>query len=267
MFWDAEQTVSSTVRWYFVDDSTPFCPFPHRFSSEIWDQVHWGNDGAGEDPNSLQPYDKGALPTPFEPAILPGDVPCGPPQWWSQGAPSDAPPEPWFNGLPACCHARYRFYGCSCSAASWTVGTPVPSCGACALSPGVWLLSISDVVNAGCANCATLNGAGIRLVNIPAGQPNQGGEISNGCYWDSQLLPAPCSSGPFAGLQPYWEIQYSTFDLSWHLFLRVGIEMVAQWSSISVFTWNCFAANTFTTPTWLSGMCSSTAAVTVTPGH
>lgn len=88
MWWDAEQTIGSWVRWYKTPPGTPWLPFPHRFSSETWDQVHWYNGGAGEDDATNSIYDKGALPSPPPLALQP----CGPADWWLNGCPSDAPP-------------------------------------------------------------------------------------------------------------------------------------------------------------------------------
>lgn len=86
MWWDEGQTRGSWVRWYFVDGAKPL-PFPHRFSSEWWDEVHWYNGGAGEDDATEYVYDKGAPPHPRPPGIRP----CGPADWWANGAPSNAP--------------------------------------------------------------------------------------------------------------------------------------------------------------------------------
>lgn len=98
MWWDAAQTIGSTVRWFFVDESD-FLPFPHAYSSEIWDPVHWINPGIGEAWNLNQDYTNGHLPDP-----VPSDANyCGPPDWWLNGCPSDAPPLEWVDGLPECC--------------------------------------------------------------------------------------------------------------------------------------------------------------------
>lgn len=264
MFWDAAQTVSSTVRWFFVDDSTPFCPFPHRFSSEIWDGTHWGNPGAGEDPLSTQPYDKGAPPAPIEPIILPGDLPCGPPEWFREGAPSDAPPEVWANGIPACCHGAFRVGACSCSRVRFQGAIIPTSCGACTSNPEQWTLTVSDIVNAGCANCHAADGAGFLLTNIPAGAPNPGGEISNGCYWDTVPLPDLACGGGTTGPY-YFELQFSSSDFFWHLYLRAGLEIIGDWGTIDSVSFNCLGPNSFGPPTWVASTCLSSAHVTLNP--
>lgn len=266
MWWDAAQTIGSHVRWYFVDDA-PFAPFPHVFSSENWDMVHWFDDGAGEADDQTQPYDKGAPPTPFAPVVQPGDVPCGPPDWWLNGAPSDAPPEVWLNGIPECCHAKYVAVGCSCGAV-YVQEQPGPTlCGSCYFQPTEWLLTITDVANDVCTGCAGLNGTNIILYNVPSGDLNPGGEISNGCYWDSVLLPAPCSSGPFAGLQAYWELKFDTGGtFLWYLRLRMGLTMNGVFQPITTTAWNCVRPNVAMTPTWDGLTCISHMSVTLTPG-
>jgi hypothetical protein len=98
MWWDAAQTIGSFVRWYFVDGA-PFLPFPHGFTSENWDPVHWGNPDFGEAWDRLQPYDKGAPPSPAPFGVKY----CGPVEWWQEGAPSDAAPLVWSGGIPVCC--------------------------------------------------------------------------------------------------------------------------------------------------------------------
>jgi hypothetical protein len=138
MFWDAAQTRGSRVRWFFVDGA-PFFPGPHQFTSEIWDQVHWGNPGPGETDKLPQPYDRGAPPSPFFPAPpKEGDALCAPLEWFRDGAPSDAPPLKWLNYVPACCtpavtlngcscarKAHDRFKGCSCAVGSLTIISPI----------------------------------------------------------------------------------------------------------------------------------------------
>lgn len=126
MWWDAAQTVGSFVRWYFADDA-PFIPFPHQYTREIYDEVHWFNGGPGEADNRLQPYDKGAPPAPFYGAAKKGTRPCGPELWWQNGAPADAAPLTWLNGVPICCPAGVSVRGCSCGTGRFPV-VNVPCC-------------------------------------------------------------------------------------------------------------------------------------------
>jgi hypothetical protein len=266
MFWDASQTVSSHVRWFIVDDSTPFLPFPHCFSREIWDMVHWFNDQAGEDAGSPQPWANGHAPGPFRPRPLDGSPPCGPPEWFLDGAPSDAPALSWQNGMPVCCkHAAIEASGCSCSKGYKPSGLIPVTCGGCTLAPATWLLSVAGIANAGCGNCPAADALDLPLVYIPAGMPDNAGEISNGCYWQSALLPAVCSARPFGGVQVFWELQFSYVDFNWHLYLRAGLTQLAHYS-LSVAAFHCTSGNTFTGPTWIAGTCSGGAFADIAPG-
>lgn len=102
MFFDKNQTLSAMVKWYWAPEGSKPLPFPHKFTSETWDTVHWFTDGIGEDPLSEPLYYSGASPGPFK-----GKSFCGPEEWWRNGCPSDAPPLPKnADGLPACCFGR-----------------------------------------------------------------------------------------------------------------------------------------------------------------
>lgn len=103
VYWDAAKTKSSTIIWYPVPDGTPFLPFRNRFTAEIWDPIHWYDDGAGEDDATGRTYYNGAALGPFKG----GGHFCGEPPWFEHGSPSDAPPLPRTpDGLPACCFGR-----------------------------------------------------------------------------------------------------------------------------------------------------------------
>lgn len=90
------------ISYYFVPDTSPFLPFENRFTSEIWDDVHWWGEGAGEAWDRAQPWYSGRLPGPF----VGGGRFCGRADWFADGCPSDAPPVPRTpGGLAACCFA------------------------------------------------------------------------------------------------------------------------------------------------------------------
>lgn len=103
MAWDEGQTRQSKVTWYFAPKGAKVFPFAHRFSSEIYDPVHWFNNGAGEVAEAgRQPWSNGKLPGPFK-----GHTYCGDASWFLNGAPRTAfPLDRNAAGLPTCCFGR-----------------------------------------------------------------------------------------------------------------------------------------------------------------
>lgn len=101
MYFDQARSVVQVVDWYFVPDTFPFWDGENAFCSEVYDGVKWYGDPPGEDPLDARIYTKGHMPAPFNP--LAGRF-CGQRSWFTDGAPSDAPPVPRTpGGIPACC--------------------------------------------------------------------------------------------------------------------------------------------------------------------
>lgn len=244
MFWDDAQTVSSTVRWYFTDE--PFLPFPHRFSSEIWDETHWVNPGAGETDKLPQTYDKGALPSPVAP--VPRGAPCGPPEWFANGAPSNAPPLEWLNGIPSCCGAKILNVG------GIHFGAPpatVPGCAQCALGAKArWTLTgPTPFLNDSCDECSVLDAFPFTLSYVPALSPGNDGTISNGCFWESLVLPQVSTHPPFDIGPCFWRLWFDSFVTSqWFIEFHVGLTVILQWAPINAGSFACLGPNTFTPP-------------------
>jgi len=103
MAWDKNQTRKSQVTWYWCPKGAKPFPHVHRFTAEIYDPVHWFNDGAGEYSNGDPPaWSNGKIPGPFK-----GQSFCGDAEWFRDGAPATAfPLDRNAAGLPTCCFGR-----------------------------------------------------------------------------------------------------------------------------------------------------------------
>lgn len=136
------------------------------------------------------------------------------------------------------------------------------TCGACTIEPAAWNLALgNDYANNGCSNCTLLNASPIRLNYVPPGQPTHGVEISNGCYWQSDVIGAVCAPGS----QAYWQLRYLTgITFTWELQLVVAATALLSFTPISTGAFNCLGPNTFTSPTWLAGTCTSASSATIT---
>lgn len=137
------------------------------------------------------------------------------------------------------------------------------TCGACSAEPAAWSLAFgNDVVNNGCMNCAILNHTPVTLSYVPAGQPTHGVELSNGCYWQSDIIGAVCSPGSHA----YWQLRYLTgITFTWELQLVVAAATLVEFTPIATNDFNCLGPNTFSSPVWAAGTCLSSSSATITP--
>lgn len=132
MWFDNARTLGAEVQWYFVPDTTPFYPGPNLFVSETWDDVHWYCDGAGEadqgypglTARGYARWSNGRAPG------VPKLVPCGKPEWFATGVPSNQPRLTVnMEGLPVCCFGGTSVYqSCSCSSAVVFNPGPLESC-------------------------------------------------------------------------------------------------------------------------------------------
>lgn len=155
-FYD-DPTQLCTVDWYFVDEETPFIPYPTPFHSRIWDNDIVGYQGIGEVYGAPRVYSKG-----FPIASVTGQgPPCGTADQWLNGqpAPPVVPVPVDVFGTPLCCNRKgppFVIYSCTnCPGPSWTDYTLVcrgAGDGAYPLSllAGVWTLSQPDVLNFPC---------------------------------------------------------------------------------------------------------------------
>lgn len=195
VFWDAARTRSSTIIWYRVPDTTPFFPGPHCFSSETYDTCHWFNPGAGEDYETGPTWYDGSPPASFSATSF-----CGEPEWFADGAPSNAPPLPRdAAGLPACC-ATVSTSGPAGSAGSQPV-FPLPSgvgppetvnCGGCTVMPSVWIVEpLGHWTNGYCFACQRLIGGHFPIYYFPKGSQSPLG-TSGGCFWLGPIAQIPC---------------------------------------------------------------------------
>jgi hypothetical protein len=147
-------------------------------------------------------------------------------------------------------------------------GCYVPSvqfnCGNCTTEPSSWTLTLgNDYSNNGCQQCTLLNNGVYTLNYLPAGQHTHGTEVSNGCYWQSDLFGPICSSG-FTG-QVFWQLRYLTgLTNVWELQLKAGVSTVLAFAAIGPTAFKCFGPNTFTNPTWGPGSCTSASSATIT---
>jgi hypothetical protein len=96
---------SVEIKWYFVDNRTPFLPFPNVFTS-----LNWTDRGENVEPTNrgeiwaaLRPYYAGS-----KVGDGPGLVPCGPPDWWINGVPAGTPAAILdAAGTPLCCFPTF----------------------------------------------------------------------------------------------------------------------------------------------------------------
>lgn len=153
VFWDDAKTLSSTIIWYRCSDNAAWFPFPHVFSSERYDTVHWFNDGAGEDELTGPSYYNGVPPARFT-----GQAFCGDPDWYL-GAPSDAPGlDLDENGWPICCNVEGGAYGYPAGPSSPTPPSSPsgPACNGCidSIGPSVFKVTFTHLF----AGCSVING-------------------------------------------------------------------------------------------------------------
>lgn len=136
------------------------------------------------------------------------------------------------------------------------------NCGNCSVEPASWTLTLgSDYANNGCSNCTLLNHGPFTLDYLPVGQPTHGVELSNGCYWQSNVLGAIC----LPGTQAFWQLRYLTgITLAWDLQLVVSASVLLQFTPIPFGDFNCLGPNTFMNPQWLASTCSSASSATIT---
>lgn len=136
------------------------------------------------------------------------------------------------------------------------------NCGACTVEPASWSLALgNDFANNGCSNCTILNNSPVILNYVPAGQMTHGVEVSNGCYWQSDIVGAVCAPGS----QAYWQLRYLTgITFSWELQLVVAATTLLAFTPIASGAFNCLGPNTFTNPQWLAGTCTSASSATIT---
>lgn len=157
VYWDDAKTKSSVITWYRASENALPFPFPHVFSMEVYDTVHWYNPGAGEDQLTGRTYYNGVPPARFT-----GQAFCGEPEWYL-GAPSDAPPlELDEAGWPACCNVEGGAYayggGPSRPTPPSSPSAPPsgPTCNGCieGVGPAVFKVTFTNLF----AGCAVLNG-------------------------------------------------------------------------------------------------------------
>lgn len=153
VFWDDAKTRSSTIIWYRASDNAEWFPYPHVFSSERYDTVHWFCPGAGEDELSPPSYFNGVPPARFT-----GQQFCGEPDWFL-GAPSDAPGlDLDAAGWPLCCHVEGGYYGSGEQPSSPSSPPSGPTCPGCegGIAPAVFkvVIHMSDPHQF----CAVFNG-------------------------------------------------------------------------------------------------------------
>lgn len=97
-FFSDHPEIESSVDWYFVDQTTPFLPFPTVFNS-----ANWRNDKSlepllGEVTGASRPWRNG-LP----PGLYTGNHFCGTAQQFRDGIPAPVPIDRLTNGQPVCC--------------------------------------------------------------------------------------------------------------------------------------------------------------------
>jgi hypothetical protein len=138
------------------------------------------------------------------------------------------------------------------------------SCGACVTEPAAWTLTLgSDYADDGCDHCTLLNNGVYTLNYLPSGQPTHGTEVSNGCYWQSDLFGPICSSMVYPG-QVFWQLRYLTGITDvWELQLKAGIGTPLAFDAIAPANFNCVGPNTFVNPTWGPGSCASASSATL----
>jgi hypothetical protein len=133
-------------------------------------------------------------------------------------------------------------------------------------NPNYWLLHLgNDYVTNGCDNCSILNNRAILLTWLPAGVQNHGTEISNGCYWQSDIIGNVCISGGLSGPAFFQLRALPGITVTWELQLKVGPSDICTWDGINFADWNCITSNTFVNPTWSPDTCTSSSSVVVTP--
>lgn len=96
-----DPTKTATVVWSFVDEATPFIPYPTVFNSRTWDDDFWRGTDRGEVPGATRAYYKGT-PLGLYPPVA---VPCGTADQFLNGQAyppvTPVPTDP--NGSPLCC--------------------------------------------------------------------------------------------------------------------------------------------------------------------
>jgi hypothetical protein len=187
VFWDNSKTRSSKIIWYRASDNADFFPYPHVFSSERYDTIHWFNDGAGEDELSGPTYYKGMPPARFT-----GQNFCGDPSWFL-GAPSDAPPlELDENGWPVCCNIEESYYASRPAPSSPSAPPSFPACPDCleGISPAVMKVTFGGTFTG--TICHGFGGTFLLENNF-------------GCHWQTTVV--------IQGVTYNLELSLNSFDL------------------------------------------------------
>jgi hypothetical protein len=100
MQFDQAGEIVAGVKWYWAAPEAKLWEGHNAFCSSVWDDNKYATTGIGEVWNVVPTYSKGAAPYPS-----PGTGRfCGRHHWFSEGAPSTAPPlTRGPSGMPACC--------------------------------------------------------------------------------------------------------------------------------------------------------------------
>lgn len=121
----SESDQETTVQWYFVDQGTPFVPYPNSFVSCNWDTDPKGRLVIGDQADLGRTWVNGARP----PGIPnPPARPCGTAEQWLNGdAQPPAVPVPLSpEGVPLCCLPPGAFGPFPFEPGLWFVAADIP---------------------------------------------------------------------------------------------------------------------------------------------
>jgi hypothetical protein len=201
MWFDDDQTVGNWVLWYRAAPGAEKLPGPCRFTSEAYDNVHWSNPGAGEDSSIPPTYYKGQNPY----GLTGKTGPCGPLDWFAEGAPSDAPALPRnAQGVPTCCVTSLDFELCSCS--SVAIPTP-PIVDIVSLTVWLWLLPGDALTSVQLTLSSTVYGAGTVYFDGIVAPTSSFVVKVNGYGYDIVQITLPITPTPVPSLPRFISLQ------------------------------------------------------------